>query len=439
MYTDTAEKLVQVYLLLFRLYVRLAEEFKISLNVQETINDGGEAPDIDELKGQAQHIFQRFRRSIDHAHFGGDAKALVLFEIAGYLLRVCSFWEYNSDQTSSWVQLDVQKICSKIAGTIDELTGRKFYDITAFQVIAQAIKKDLDSIVELHWIQQYQHAEQVPYKAHHDGEVTYESGYIVRKATYKHHVVGIKLVCGPDIAHVARELEIRRHFRHRNVVFLENSYRISKDSTIYLVLTPWAPYTVRNFITEQDVKRNQSCPWIQPNVLRSNLVILRILKRIAQGIDYIHRWNIEHTDLKPENILLCQTADPVNVRPVITGFYHSRDFEPGDRNHRTESPDIWHLGCCFAMIAVVSRGRLSRMKILWPSFNEKEIIPSIAMDIDKFTGAFGRICGHGLLQQQLFKLIMNMLDVEPSSRIGIKGVLGITTEVLRGLEHLSVE
>ncbi|KAI3321695.1 kinase-like domain-containing protein, partial [Xylariaceae sp. AK1471] len=290
-------------------------------------------------------------------------------------------------------------------------------------------------------LHQYKNANQVPYAIDQASVAFRGSNSLVQKAASRRtrELYAVKSVSDPDSVRMEREIKILKLCHHPNVISLAEAYQISGDGTVYLVTSPWAPYTVYDFISQSDPKRVSSCPWFAINIPQSDRYILDIFVGIARGVEYLQSLSIKRKDLKPDNILLHQ-PNPFTIQPIVADVGHSKIFKLGDPTdfiHGTRSylapeqldkvessfrSDIWQLGCCFAMILVVSRGGRAAEQDLWDSFSDAGCI--IAEERDSFMRTFEGICGHGRPAQRLtWQLITMMLEINPSTRISIDNVL----------------
>jgi serine/threonine protein kinase len=125
-------------------------------------------------------------------------------------------------------------------------------------------------------------------------------------------------------------------------------------------MTPVADSDLRHFLDQKDV-------------LQFSVLIRQFYGCLVMAVQYLHVNRIRHKDLKPQNILVKGTSI------LITDFGTALDWtdrsratttgDPGpisinyaapevvDREQRSESSDIWSLGCVFLEMTV--RGNIS--------------------------------------------------------------------------------
>lgn len=120
-------------------------------------------------------------------------------------------------------------------------------------------------------------------------------------------------------------------------------------------MTPVADCDLRAFLDKQ----------VSPN---RNALLRQFYGCLAVAVQYLHHNNIRHKDLKPQNILVKEN------KVLLTDFGTALDWtdksrattsgDPGpisfnyaapevvDREERSESSDIWSLGCVFVEMTV---------------------------------------------------------------------------------------
>ncbi|KAL9617321.1 MAG: hypothetical protein Q9160_007901 [Pyrenula sp. 1 TL-2023] len=236
---------------------------------------------------------------------------------------------------------------------------------------------------------------------------------------------------------ILREIGILELCIHRNIVQLIEAFEIKGDAqTIHIVMTPWAPYTLLNFLLSYDADRKKNCPWFEPNRPNSDVCIYRIMYEMADAIAYLHRQSIKHKDIKPDNILL-HGRETVHVMPVITDVGVSKIYRRGASTNYTDSSwqylspeqlkseesslkaDIWQLGCCFAMLLAVARGGRSALYTLWSTFDktDENCTCNIAQESGPFLKTLRNICVPGnQAQEHAHGVVSRMLELHPSSR-----------------------
>jgi serine/threonine protein kinase len=227
------------------------------------------------------------------------------------------------------------------------------------------------------------------------------------------------------------------------------STRMKLDQKIHLVTTPWAPFTLMNFLQRDGAVRRAECPWFEPRSSDSNHIILRIMFELSDGICYLPRKSVKHKDIKPDNILL-HLESSRNVRPIITDFGVSKiygkggstdyilstwtylAFEQLDKAESSLKSDVWQLGCCFALILALACGGLVAVERLWDSFENTDDLRScnIAQELSYFMPVLAEVCSH---QPQVLYVVRGMLEKEPVPRWGIETVWRSWTSYWRSL------
>lgn len=213
-----------------------------------------------------------------------------------------------------------------------------------------------------------------------------------------------------------------------------------EPQTIHIVMTPWAPYTMLDFLLNYDTNRKKKCPWFEPNVPESDVCIFRIMYEMADAVDYLHRLSIKHKDIKPENILLYREGT-TRVTPIVTDVGVSKIYRRGASTDYTESTwpylsleqlrgeesslksDIWQLGCCFAMLLAVARGGRPAVVNLWTTFDRTDgnCTCNIAQQSVPFLRTLKNICVPGShAQEHAHGVVRQMLELQPSDRSSIE-------------------
>ncbi|KAH7346974.1 kinase-like domain-containing protein [Pyrenochaeta sp. MPI-SDFR-AT-0127] len=153
------------------------------------------------------------------------------------------------------------------------------------------------------------------------------------------------------------ELNILKRLSHPHLVQYVGSYTDPK--WVGILMTPVAECDLRIFLDREQATQHQ-------NFLRQAYGCL------ITAVHYLHQNRIRHKDLKPQNILIKDS----NV--LITDFGTALDWndesratttgEPGpisinyaapevaDHERRSESSDIWSLGCVFVEMTTVLKG-----------------------------------------------------------------------------------
>lgn len=295
----------------------------------------------------------------------------------------------------------------------------------------------------------YKQSSDVPYKEAVGVTAGRGSFGVVYKAenTNTRTVVAIKQLSGIYSSKsqdtVRKELSMLQICAHPNIVKLLDAYQIDDNpNTFYMVMEPWAPYTLYAFLHQSDSQRCRDSPWFTQCSHKTERHMIRIFRGLADGLSYLHDKSIKHKDIKPENILLHDTGHR-SIRPVIADLGISKIFKhgnPTDYNKSTYAylapeqvnaigstlrSDVWQLGCCFALMLAVFRQGSAGCRQLWNSFenSDGDCSCNIALEAPKFMGTFKLLCGNGSVSQlRVHRLITAMLEIEPELRLDIEAV-----------------
>lgn len=246
-----------------------------------------------------------------------------------------------------------------------------------------------------------------------------------------------------DRKKVLKELGVLELCFHRNIIQLIDAYNINEEPhDIHIVMAPWAPYTLLQFLRGSDTHRKAKCPWFEPDLPTSDICVYRMMHEVADAVRYLHRLSIKHKDIKPDNILLYQEQTG-GLIPIITDVGTSKVFRRGSNtdyinsSYQYLSPeqlkceesslkaDIWQLGCCFAMLLSVGRGGTSALNTLWTSFErtDEKCSCNIATEYGPFMQTLSDICTPGNVSQvHAHSLTCQMLESDSSVRIDIETV-----------------
>lgn len=241
---------------------------------------------------------------------------------------------------------------------------------------------------------------------------------------------------------ILRELGVMELCHHGNIITLMDAYEVVEEPhTIHLVMAPWAPDTLHQFLHSPDATRTRAFPWFGPGQLESDMRIYGIMRELADAVGYLHSLSVKHKDIKPDNILLYTDDD--HVIPYLTDVGVSKVYRPGTKTNFTGSTypylsleqldlqesslksDIWQLGCCFAMLLAVARGGTAAMDELAISYQRTDEACScnIAVESMQFMETLNSICASGnSAQDQAHWVVTRMLDLKPSTRFDIETV-----------------
>lgn len=306
------------------------------------------------------------------------------------------------------------------------------------------------------YVRKYKTKAAVPYVVDNSALTTAGSYGTVRKVRHRKtkepyaQKTFQKVFSHRDRQKILKELALLELCLHKNTIQLIDAYEVDcEPHNIHIVTTPWAPYTLLEFIRSSDTNRKASCPWFEPARLKSDTCIYRMMYEIAEAVCYLHRHSIKHKDIKPDNILLFREQTRA-LTPILTDVGKSKVFRPGSTTDYVKSSyqflapeqlnlqdsslkaDIWQLGCCFAMILAVSRGGTPSSDTLWSSFEhtDERCSCNIATESGPFMQTLKSICIPGdVAQEHAHSVTCRMLELNPLARIDV-GVVKIELESL---------
>ncbi len=249
-----------------------------------------------------------------------------------------------------------------------------------------------------------------------------------------------------DRSKILREVGCLELCIHRNLITLVEAFKVDDDPhTITIVMAPWAPSTLWNFLLDTDARRKVEFPWFEPNSISSGRCIYNIILDIVAAIAFLHERSLKHKDIKPQNILLYKEKTGA-IRPIITDVGETKVYRSGTSTDPKRSSyeylapeqlletedmqsslkaDIWQLGCCFAMLLVVIRSGLSGLEKLWDSFTNTAENSScnIANESVKFMATLHDIYSpRSISQEHVHWVVTRMLDKNPMTRFDIQDV-----------------
>jgi serine/threonine protein kinase len=206
---------------------------------------------------------------------------------------------------------------------------------------------------------------------------------------------------------IIREIALMSRLSHRNIVTLHEAIYVKATQVVYLVLDYAACGNLASLL-----KKGHS---FSIDILRS------IFRQIVSGVGYLHKHGVVHQDLKPSNILL--TADGT---ALISDFGTGHSFQSYARGFGTpayQAPelingavrdeaanagkeDVWSLGIMLhrLVFGVVPFLGADVFEVARSATSTKLVKPDGADD-------------------ELWDLIVKMLDPDPSSRFAISDVL----------------
>lgn len=120
---------------------------------------------------------------------------------------------------------------------------------------------------------------------------------------------------------ILREMRVLELCMHRNLVKLVEAYEVATiPDMLYVVMTPWVPFSLDDLVSATDTRRTITFPWFAAGMSSTLQCVRRLMHELADGLSYLHGLLIKHKDLKPDNILLQHAADAQIITPLITDF-----------------------------------------------------------------------------------------------------------------------
>ncbi|CAI5465498.1 unnamed protein product [Closterium sp. Yama58-4] len=191
---------------------------------------------------------------------------------------------------------------------------------------------------------------------------------------------------------------------HKNVLSLHDAYE--DDDAFYLIKDLCTRGDLFDLIAET-------------NGL-DELSARHIFFQIARGLRWCHRFNVAHRDIKPENILLTsskalnsvrigdfglaqQIRDGEELRNVVGSYPYEAPEVLACQGHGLKA-DVWSLGVVLYMMVCAD----------WPAFpdDQRELLP-----IDFAVSPWPSV------SISLKDLVRRMMEVDPTKRLSIDGVL----------------
>ncbi|RSL73897.1 hypothetical protein CEP54_000104 [Fusarium duplospermum] len=325
----------------------------------------------------------------------------------------------------------------------------------------QALFSHTNARIHPRYVRKYQKIEDTAYKQNVTAGVTKGSFAFVHRVQHKDtgEILAMKTFFkGGDRTQILYEIGVLEVCDHPNIPNLVEALSVptededeDEDETINIVMSPWAPFTLHEFLGSSEEKRRTRCSWFLPDSPESEMCIYQIMQQLADAVAYLHRLSIKHKDIKPENILLYKpgfspphaiVAD-VGVSKVLvkngsTNYIDSsyQYLAPEQVAEKDSSlpADVWQLGCCFALLLAVSKaGTLGHMR-LWNSFccSKEHRSCQIAREHGHFMKSFREIY---LLRSRAdhvaYSLVSRMLNPVHEARIDIEGVLASVESLVR--------
>lgn len=124
---------------------------------------------------------------------------------------------------------------------------------------------------------------------------------------------------------ILREIGILEVCLHPNIVEFVEAYQVSdQPDTIHLVMSPWAPFTLLQFL-RSPATRQVMCPWFRNDCPDSRACVYRMMYELSDAVAYLHGLSIKHKDIKPDNILL-QHKGTHQIRPLLADVGTSKVY-----------------------------------------------------------------------------------------------------------------
>jgi serine/threonine protein kinase len=128
---------------------------------------------------------------------------------------------------------------------------------------------------------------------------------------------------------ILRELGCLELYNHHNLITLVKAFELKHDPhTITIIMAPWAPSTLWNFLLATNARRKTEFLWFEPNLISLDRCIYRIMLDIIAAMAFLHERSIKHKDIKPQNILMYREATGT-IRPIITDVGESKVYRAG--------------------------------------------------------------------------------------------------------------
>jgi serine/threonine protein kinase len=116
---------------------------------------------------------------------------------------------------------------------------------------------------------------------------------------------------------------------HHSLITLVEAFELKDDPhTITIVMAPWAPSTLWNFLLTTDTRRKTEFLWFEPNLISSDHYIYRIILDIIAAVAFLHKRSIKHKNIKLQNIFIYREATGT-IRPIVTDVGESKVYRAG--------------------------------------------------------------------------------------------------------------
>lgn len=218
---------------------------------------------------------------------------------------------------------------------------------------------------------------------------------------------------GQSIYHeVTNEVDLVRNINHPNIATYYDFFVLNKRFNLYIVMEYARRGSLRRLLDEQ----------IKKNVFFKQNIVLKIVRDVAKGMQYLNSKQVLHCDLKPENILIgddncmkiCDfgTAHFVNdnkTRALGTLSYVAPELF--DDMLPDEKSEIWSLGIIFYELCTL-------VHPFEPFATDKELIKKIKAGLFKSLNC--RLGGYSYNMQELVEY---MLQTNPDNRKTLSTIL----------------
>lgn len=218
---------------------------------------------------------------------------------------------------------------------------------------------------------------------------------------------------GQSIYHeVANEVDLVMNISHPNIATYHDFFVLNKRFNLYIVMEYARHGSLRRLLNER----------IKKNMFFKQSVVLKIIRDVAYGMQYLNSKQVLHCDLKPENILvgddgcmkICDfgTAHFMNESKTrVLGTLSYVAPELFDDMLPDERSEIWSLGIIFYELCTLYHP-------FKPFATDKELIGKIKAGLFKSLNC--RLSGYSYNMQELLEF---MLQTKPDNRQTLSSIL----------------
>lgn len=230
-----------------------------------------------------------------------------------------------------------------------------------------------------------------------------------------------------------REISILKQLHHPYIVEL---IEVTPNNGCLDMVFEFVESDLRKVMKQLKLKRAT----FAPNQIKS------VMRKIIEGVDYLHKNRTLHRDIKPQNILVSNDLEAVKLadfglsrvinvpfremsNEIVTLWYRAPELLLGAKDYGI-SVDLWSLGCVFHELLTfkpIGEGecqleqlfRLLQMfgtpsKENWPEFFK---LPGFVKDLPKFAGKSLKERFPGINDQMALDLLDKFLQMNPLKRI----------------------